>query len=156
VKSSPTRAELVSWRAFLETAYALIDILDDEMRAACGFSLGWYDALVHLEDATEGLRMNDLAGRLLLSNSGLTRVIDRMEEEGLVDRERPEDNRRVVLVHLTPAGRQALGAARAMHRRGLQEHFVEHVDPDWLAALGPSLDRVRAHARGLRPGRIST
>ena len=155
MKSSPTPSELVSWRAFLETSYALIDILDAEMRAACGFSLGWYDALIHLEDATDGLRMNDLASRLLLSNSGLTRVIDRMEEEGLVDRERPADNRRVVLVHLTPAGRQALAEARVIHRRGLQEHFVEHVDPAWLAALGPALDRVRAHARELRPGRVS-
>ena len=154
-KSSPTKKELADWRVFLETAYALIDILDAELQDERGITLGWYDALVHLEEADDGLRMNELAGRILLSKSGLTRVIDRMEEAGLVRRERPPDDRRVVKVFATPAGLETLRAARAVHRRGIQEHFVQHLDQRELAALADALENVRDHVRPLRPGRIS-
>jgi DNA-binding MarR family transcriptional regulator len=153
--SSPTPDELAAWRVFLETAYALIDILDAELQAERGITLGWYDALVHLEEAEGGLRMNELASRILLSKSGLTRVVDRMEEAGFVRRERPADNRRVVLVHITPKGLETLKAARIVHRRGIQEHFVQHLDQRRLVTLPQALERVRDHARPLRPGRIS-
>ena len=153
--SSPTKEQLADWRVFLETAYALIDILDAELQAERQITLGWYDALVHLEEAEDGLRMNELAGRILLSKSGLTRVIDRMEEAGLVQRERPPDDRRVVKVLITPTGLETLQAARAVHRRGIQEHFVQHVDQQALTALAHTLENVRDHVRPLRPGRIS-
>lgn len=99
--------------------------------------------------------MNELAGRILASKSGLTRVIDRMEEAGLVRRERPSDDRRVVKVFITPTGLETLQAARAVHRRGIQEHFIQHLDPHELAALADALENVRDHVRPLRPGRIS-
>ena len=153
--SSPTRRQLIEWRVFLETAYALIDILDAELQAERGITLGWYDALVHLEEAEDGLRMNELAGRILFSKSGLTRVIDRMEEAGLVRRERPADDRRVVKVYITPEGLETLQAARTVHRRGIKEHFVQHLDQQELATLAHSLENVRDHVRPLRPGRIS-
>ena len=152
---SPTSEQLAAWRVFLETAYALIDILDAELQVERGITLGWYDALVHLEEAEGGLRMNELASRILLSKSGLTRVVDRMEEAGLVRRERPADNRRVVLVHITPGGLETLQAARTVHRRGIQEHFIQHLDPRRLETLPHALERVRDHVRPLRPGRIS-
>ena len=153
--SSPTEKQLADWRVFLETAYALIDILDAELQGERGITLRWYDALVHLEEAEDGLRMNVLAGRILFSNSGLTRVIDRMEEAGLVKRERPPDDRRVVKVFITPAGLETLHAARTVHRRGIQEHFIQHLDKPELAALAHALENVRDHVRPLRPGRIS-
>jgi DNA-binding MarR family transcriptional regulator len=153
--SSPTPEKLAAWRVFLETAYALIDILDAELQAERGISLGWYDALVHLEEAEDGLRMNELASRILLSKSGLTRAVDRMEAAGLVRRERRADNRRVVLVHITPVGLETLQAARSVHRRGIQEHFVRHLDPQRLATLPQALERVHDHVRPLRPGRVS-
>jgi DNA-binding MarR family transcriptional regulator len=153
--SSPSRNQLAEWRVFLETAYALIDILDAELQAERGMTLSWYDALVHLEEAGDGLRMNELAGRILFSKSGLTRVIDRMEQAGLVRRERPADDRRVVKVYITPAGLEALHAARSVHRRGIQEHFVQHLDQRQLAAMTHTLENVRDHVRPLRPGRIS-
>lgn len=153
--SSPTPKQLAAWRVFLETAYALIDILDAELQAERGITLRWYDALVHLEEAESGLRMNELAGRILFSKSGLTRVVDRMEEAGLVRRERPADDRRVVNVLITQGGIDALQAARTVHRRGIQEHFVQHLDQGKLTALAHSLETVRDHVRPLRPGRIS-
>lgn len=102
--SSPTPEQLAAWRVFFECAYALIDILDSELQAEGPITLRWYDVLVHLEEAEDGLRMGELADRILFSKSGFTRVIDRMEEAALVRRERPADDRRVVKVFITPEG----------------------------------------------------
>ena len=154
-ESSPTREQLVAWRVFLECAFALIDIVDAELRDERGMTLRWYDVLVQLEEAGGGSRMTELAGRILASKSGLTRVIDRMEEAGLVRRERPEGDRRVILIFITPQGLQALQAARVIHRRGINEHFVRHLDELDLAALKRIFEKVRDHVRPLRPGRVS-
>lgn len=152
--SRPSRSQLADWRVFLECAFALIDILDAELQAERGITLRWYDVLVHLEDA-DGLRMNELAGRILSSKSGLTRVIDRMEEAGLVRRERPSDDRRVVQVFITPEGLEALRASRVVHHRGIRKHFVQQLDRRDLTALTSALEKVRDHVRPLRPGRVS-
>jgi DNA-binding MarR family transcriptional regulator len=154
-RSTPTEAERRTWRLFLESSWALIDLLDAELQAERGLSLRWYDVLVHLDEAGEGIGMTDLANRILSSKSGLTRVVDRMEEEGLVRRERVPDDRRAVRVVLTPAGEAALQAARDVHRRGIQEHFVQHLDARDLKALDRALAKLRDHVRPLRPGRIS-
>jgi DNA-binding MarR family transcriptional regulator len=153
--SSPTREQLVVWRTFLEAAFALIDILDAELQEERGISLRWYDVLVHLEEAEHGIRMNELASRILASKSGLTRVIDRMEETGLVKRRRPTGDRRVIEIVITPAGQKALTDARTVHRRGINEHFAQHLSKRDLQALSRALEKVRDHVRPLRPGRIS-
>jgi hypothetical protein len=66
--SRPTRQQLLDWRVFLESAFALIDILDAELQSERKLTLVWYDALVHLEDAIEGLGMTELANRRLKTN----------------------------------------------------------------------------------------
>jgi DNA-binding MarR family transcriptional regulator len=99
--------------------------------------------------------MTELAQRILASKSGLARVIDRMEEAGLVRRERPPNDRRVILVLITPAGTDALAAARAVHRAGIQQHFVQHLNERDLAALRRLFGKVSEHVRPLRPGRVS-
>jgi DNA-binding MarR family transcriptional regulator len=118
-------------------------------------TLRWYDVLVHLEEVGGTSRMSEVAGGILASKSGLTRVIDRMEETGLVQRERSKEDRRVVLVQITPRGSEALAAARAVHRRGIQEHFVQHLNERDLAALERMFKKIREHVRPLRPGRLS-
>jgi DNA-binding MarR family transcriptional regulator len=153
--SRPTSKQLANWRVFLETAFALIDILDAELQAERGISLAWYDALVHLAEAPNGCGMTELANQILASKSGLTRVIDRMEAAGLVRRERPPEDRRVVKVLITPAGLETLNAARAIHRRGIHEHFLAHLDRADLDAVTTALGKVREHVRPLRPGRVS-
>jgi len=155
ILSSPTAKELAIWRVFFECAFALIDILDAELRAEADMSVRWYDVLVNLEDAEHPVRMNELASRILASKSGLTRVIDRMEEAGLVERQRPRDDRRAIEVVMTPKGAQALQAARRVHRRGIYEHFAKHLDDRDFAALRDALENVHDHVRPLRPGRIS-
>jgi DNA-binding MarR family transcriptional regulator len=146
---------LSAWRVFFECAFALIDILDAELQDERGMTLRWYDVLVQLEEAGGACRMSELAGRILASKSGLTRVIDRMEEAGLVRRERPEHDRRVILVLITPAGLEALRSARAIHRRGINEHFAQHLNQRDLTALERTFEKIGEHVRPLRPGRVS-
>jgi DNA-binding MarR family transcriptional regulator len=145
----------VAWRVFFECALALPDILDAELQAAGGLSFRWYDVMVHLDEAGDGVPMTDIANRILASKSGLTRVIDRMEEAGLVRRERPPDDRRVVLVFMTPEGRRALEESRVIHRDGIRRHFTELLGERDLEELREKLQKVREHVRPLRPGRIS-
>jgi DNA-binding MarR family transcriptional regulator len=153
--SSPSPEALAAWRVFFECALALPDILDAELGAAVDLPFRWYDVLVQLEDVDNGIPMNEVASRILTSKSGLTRVIDKMTAAGLVSRERPEDNRRVVLVSITPEGRSTLQAARRVHRDGIRRHFTEHLSDAELTKLARVLDKVRTHVRPLRPGRVS-
>ena len=138
---------------------ALLDIVDDELQAERGLSLRWYDVLVQLEEASEqdhsgGLPMNALAARILSSKSGLTRVVDRMEDAGLVRRERPPDDRRVIRVLITPKGIETLEAAREVHHVSIQRHFIEHLSDRELTGLANALEKVRRQVRPARPERI--
>jgi len=152
--SSPSPERLRAWRLYFESALALLDVLDAEMERDAGIPIRWYDLLVHLEDEPRGLRMNELAERILYSKSGFTRVVDRMEDAGLVRRERPENDRRSFLVVLTDEGRKTMERARRHHRQAIEEHFLRHLSDADVKALTRSFEKVSAHARPLRPGRI--
>jgi DNA-binding MarR family transcriptional regulator len=152
--SSPSPERLRCWRLFFESALALGDVLDTELEQAVGIPQRWYDVLVHLEESPGGIRMNELAERILYSKSGFTRVVDRMEEAGLVQRAHPADDRRSILVVLTPKGAETMEEARRYHRDGLERHFSQHLTDTDIKALTRALEKVSAHARPLRPGRI--
>jgi DNA-binding MarR family transcriptional regulator len=152
--SSPSPERLRAWRLFLESALALHDVLEAELERDAGISLRWYDALVHLEETPDGLRMNELAERILYSKSGFTRVVDRLEDAGLVRRIRPENDRRSILVVLSDEGRSTLEQARRHLRHAIEQHFSRHLSDTDIKALTRALEKVSAHVRPLRPGRI--
>ena len=152
VKSPPDR--LRCWRLFFESAMALLDVLDSELQDAVGIPQRWYDVLVHTEESPNGIQMTELADRILYSKSGFTRVIDRMEAAGLVRRVRPPNDRRSILVLPTEKGTKTLERARRHHRDGIQRHFSEHLSDTDVKALTHALEKISAHARPLRPGRI--
>ena len=152
--SSPSREELRAWRLFFESALALGDVLDAEIERDAGIPLRWYDVLVQLEESPDGIAMNALADRILYSKSGFTRVVDRMEDAGLVRRVRPESDRRSILVVLTDEGRETMELARRHHRHGIEQHFSRHLADTDVKALTRALEKVSAHVRPLRPGRI--
>ena len=152
--SSPSPERLRCWRLFFESALALGDVLDTELEQAVGIPQRWYDVLVHLEESPQGIPMNELADRILYSKSGFTRVVDRMEEAGLVRRARPENDRRTILIVLTDKGTDTLCDARRHHRDGIQRHFSAHLTNADVKALTRALEKVSTHARPLRPGRI--
>jgi DNA-binding MarR family transcriptional regulator len=151
--STPSRHELIVWRAFLEASTTLFDVLDEEMQAETGLTLRWYDLLVRLEE-NDGLRMHEISERILFSKSGLTRMVDRMEEDGLVRRERPANDRRVIQVWMTPQGLETLKAARKVHRRGIQHHFAQHLGAEDIDALAKILAKLQGPLRELRPARL--
>jgi DNA-binding MarR family transcriptional regulator len=152
--SSPSPERLRAWRLYFESALALVDVLDTELERDAGLPLRSYDVLVHLEETPDGLRMNELAERILYSKSGFTRVVDRLEEAGLVRRVRPESDRRSILVVLTDEGRSTMEQARHHHRHAIEEHFSRHLTDADIRALTRALEKISAHARPLRPGRI--
>jgi DNA-binding MarR family transcriptional regulator len=153
--SSGSTERLRAWRLFFESALALIDILDSDFQRDSGFSTRWYDVLVHLEETPEGLRMNELAEKILFSKSGLTRVIDRMAQDGLIRRHRPENDRRSVFVLLTDKGREAMTESRRHHHDWIEQHFSSPLGDADIRALTRAFEKLSAHVRPLRPGRIS-
>jgi DNA-binding MarR family transcriptional regulator len=152
--STPSPERLRAWRLFFESSLALADLLDAELEDAVGIPMRWYDVLVHLEESPEGIPMKALADRILYSKSGFTRVVDRMEDARLVRRVRPENDRRSILVVLTDKGTKTMERARRHHRDGIERHFSQHLTDSDIKALTRALEKVSAHARPLRPGRI--
>lgn len=145
---------MAAWRGFLDAHSAVTRVLGDELRAAVGLPLSWYDVLVTLEESPDGrLRMSELAARVVLSQSGITRLVDRMTDMGLVRREVcPWDGRSRFAV-LTPAGQQALLEAAPTHVEGVWEHFASHLTDEEAATLASALQRIGHAAASPRAAR---
>jgi DNA-binding MarR family transcriptional regulator len=151
--SSPNREQLRAWRLFFESATALLDVLETSFEQDTGLTIQYYDTLVHLEDAPDGLRMSELAEKIMYSKSGLTRVVDRMEKAGLVSRHRPENDRRSVFVLQTAEGRKAMEHARPIHHAWIRQNFSSLLSDTDIAAVTRVFGKVSQHARTHRPGR---
>lgn len=135
--------QLRAWRSFLEAHAAVLDVLERELRAEEDLPLTWYDVLVHLNEAEDrSLRMQELADAVLLSKSGLTRLVDRMEKAGLVERAACASDRRGTFARLTDDGLQRLRSTAPTHARGVREHFVGHLDEAEVQVLADALERV--------------
>ena len=154
VLSSPTPEQLRAWRVYFDCSLAIFDVLEVEMERDSQMTFLTYGVLIHIEDEPDGLRMNELADRILYSRSGLTRVVDRLERDGYVRRVRPETDRRSIFVVLTDEGRRAMERARIQHRHGIEQHFARHLTDADIAALTTTFEKLREHLRPLRPGRI--
>ena len=137
-------SEQAVWRALLCAEARLNDRLDRELRAAHGLSMAEYGVLVNLsEGPADGIRMSDLADRLLLSRSGLTRRIDSMVKAGLVSRRSCPVDGRGLMAQLTSAGRRRLEEAAPTHVAGVRRYLID-VMADQLGALAEGLARIEA------------
>lgn len=140
---SPADAQLDSWRAFLRSHAHVTRQLERELLAEHGMGLAEYDVLVQLAAVPDRqLRMSELAERLLLSRSGATRLIDRLEASGQVERVSCESDRRGQWATLTSAGLDRLRAAWPTHMRGIREHFLSRIPPGEREHLRRSLERL--------------
>lgn len=136
---------MAAWRGFLEAYRRVIDVLAAELETETGMPLGWYDVLVQLSEAPDrARRMQDLAGAVLLSKSGLSRLVDRMEAAGYVERRPCAEDGRGVLAALTDEGFAALRAAAPVHLRGVREHFVDRLPATDMTALARAFGRLQA------------
>ena len=135
--------ELRAWRGLLEAHAVLAGALDAELQAEHGLSLSQYEVLKVVADSRdEQMRMADIAEHVLLSRSGLTRLVDRLVCAGLLERRACPSDARGALAHLTPAGRERLDAARRTHLQGVRRMFLSHLDPEEQDRLGDLWQRV--------------
>ena len=138
-----TSQELSAWRGFLETHARVTRALDAEMRAEHGLPVSSYEVLMFLADAPgQRLRMAEIADRVLLSRSGLTRLVDRLVALEYVRRNACADDGRGSYAELTEAGAAKLEAARRTHLAGVREFFLERLGDEDQRALGDAWDKV--------------
>ena len=143
------RTELGAWRGLLRVHSHMTKALDAQLIAEHGISLSSYEVLLFLADAPDGrLRMSELADGVLLSRSGLTRLVDRMERDGLLRRERCEDDARGFNALITAEGRDLFRSARRTHLDGVRELFLSRLSADELRTLARLWEKVAPGASG--------
>jgi DNA-binding MarR family transcriptional regulator len=128
--------------------------LDDELRAEHDLSFAEYDALLTIATSPgRHIRMRQLADQVLLSKSGVTRLIDRLVADGLVARDTCVTDARGAEAVLTDAGLSRLRAASSTHLRGIADHFLEVLDDEQLAEVGRAMQTVadRAGSAAIEP-----
>jgi DNA-binding MarR family transcriptional regulator len=141
-----TPLELGAWRELLRVHAVLTRELDEELRRSHGLPLTSYDVLVNLESAPDRqMRMSELADAVLLSRSGLTRLVERLERDGLLARADCPDDARGSLAVLTDTGMARLAEARKTHLRGVRERFHDRFDD-------AELEQLAAYWRRILPG----
>lgn len=141
-KNIETR-QLAAWRTLLTTHADLTERIDRAMKEAGAIPLHWYEALFGLYEAPRRrLRLGELARVALLSRSGLSRLVDRLEEAGLLERQACGDDARGAFAVLTPAGLAALRKAWRVYGRELHTRFGQHVSTKESAMLAGVLQRV--------------
>lgn len=132
-----------AWRAFLQVHARLVPALEAELADEQSLTLSQYEALLRLARAPgRAMRMLQLADSVLLSPSGITRVIDQLERKGLVERKRCPSDARGYLAVVTPKGRARLRRAAAVHVRGIRQHFTDRLTPRQLQQLASALEAV--------------
>jgi DNA-binding MarR family transcriptional regulator len=135
--------ELDAWRGFLRTYSTLVRELDDELTRKHGLPVSSYDVLVQLDEAEDGrLRMSALADAVLLSRSGLSRLVTRLESQGLIERVECANDARGSFAAITVKGRKRLDEARVTHRAGVRERFFDHLGERELRQLAKAWSRL--------------
>jgi DNA-binding MarR family transcriptional regulator len=148
-----TPEELAGWRGMLRVHASLMKQLDTDLAAGHGLSASSYEVLLFLADAPDGrMRMAQLADSVLLSRSGLTRLVDRLERAGLVEREPCPSDQRGFNALITAEGREVFDAARRTHLSGVREHFLSHFSEEDLATMAEFWDRVSPGASSAKAG----
>jgi DNA-binding MarR family transcriptional regulator len=150
---APRDPRIGPWRAFLEAHARVSRRLDEELRAEHDLSLAEYDTLLAIAWSPDRrMRMRNLADSIVLSKSGVTRLIDRLVADGLVERDTCLADARGAEAVLTAAGLERLRAASTTHLRGIQTHFLDAIDDGDL----PAVERaMRAAADGACSGALA-
>jgi DNA-binding MarR family transcriptional regulator len=141
-----------AWRAVLEVHRDVVQHLERDFRESVGLDLLYYDVLLHVSEGQRGRRMTELADAVVLSKSGLTSVVDRMEADGLLERRPDPDDRRAVRVVLTPRGEERFREAAEQHAETVRRIFTSIVTDDEAGVIVDVLGRVRERVRADRQG----
>ncbi|MEO8208618.1 MAG: MarR family transcriptional regulator [Chloroflexota bacterium] len=137
--------DLGTWRSFLHAHARLARRLDEDLRAGHALSLQEYETLVYLAEAPgRRLRMGRLADSLLLSKSGVTRLVDRLVDDGLVERASCSSDARGAEASLTGSGLARLRAAGPTHLAGIRDHFYAAIDEADIPVVARAMHGVAA------------
>ena len=132
-----------AWRALIVAHAVVVEKIERALLEAELPPLGWYDVLLELSVAPDRrLRMHELARAVVLSRSGLTRLVDRLEKAGLLVREPDPSDRRGAFAVLTDEGRDMLRQMWPVYATGIAEHFGAHVSDEEAQVLTEALSRV--------------
>ena len=143
----PRDAKLAPWRAFLLAHARVFRRLDEELRVEHDLTVGEYDALLTIAQAPERkIRMRQLADQVILSKSGVTRLIDRLVDDGLVERSACLSDARGAEAVLTDRGLSRLRAAAKTHLRGIDEHFLSILGDGDLDVIERTMSSVAERA----------
>jgi DNA-binding MarR family transcriptional regulator len=135
--------EAAAWEGFLRTQATIMRALSGELEQADGMAMSSYDVLLQLARAPRRrLRMTELAEAVLFSPSGLTRLVERLEREGLVARIKSTDDARGAYATVTDRGRARLRKATRTHLTGVRRHFLSQIAPRELEVLGDIWQRL--------------
>ncbi|HTZ65706.1 MAG TPA: MarR family transcriptional regulator [Solirubrobacteraceae bacterium] len=139
-----------AWRGFLRAHACLAKRLDAELEREHGLPMTSYEVLHHLDDAGAAgrMRMCDLAEHAQLSRSGLTRLVDRLERDGLLERCSCQHDARGAYACLTQLGRERLTQARGTHMAVVREHFFSRFSEPELDTLAHLWDRIAPCGNG--------
>jgi DNA-binding MarR family transcriptional regulator len=149
VPTGLTSAESGAWRGLLRAHAGLVKALDGELERAHGLGLSSFEVLMRLDAAPERrMRMCDLAESVLLSRSGLTRLVDRLERDGYVGRHSCEADARGSFAVLSESGAEIVHAARTTHIEGVRRHFLGRFSAAELDSLRGFLARLAGDAAG--------
>jgi len=132
-----------AWRSLLETHKELISRIEEEFKSNTPLELQQYDVMFHVAEASEGVRMTDLASEVVLTKSGLTALVDRMEAAELIERRPDPEDRRATRIHLTSAGKDKLAAASRHHRKVVRRIWTDRMSEEEAAVIVDVLARVR-------------
>ena len=134
---------MAAWRAVLLAQSRAVRAIERDMEAAGAIPLGWYDVLLELNAAPDRqLRMQDLAARVVLSRTRVSRIVSELEHEGLVERRADADDGRAALATITSAGRAALKRAAPVYLAGIEAHFNRYLSPADQRAVATALQSV--------------
>jgi DNA-binding MarR family transcriptional regulator len=147
VRSEDVPDAMRAWGALLRAHADLVGQMDATLRAEAGVPLQWYDALAHIAASGEGTTLRQLEQRVLLSQSGLSRLVTRLVEAGLVSRTPSAQDRRAVELRVTRAGADRLRDARAVQARQVRELFADRMDEAEAAVMLDVLQRFRRQDR---------
>ena len=133
-----------AWLAFIRTHARLWDQVDAQMRRDSGLTMARYDVLMQLDMAGGRLGLSDLAAQIVLSPSGLSKLLDRMEASELIRREPDPRDARSIFARITPRGRSLVRKARRSHHVWVQRAFGDVLDDRDVADLTRIMERLGA------------
>ena len=139
-----TNEETTAWMGLVKSHQYLIEKVENELKINGFPPLSWYDVLLELDKAPEGsLRLNDLGRKVLLDKYNVTRLIDRLEKEGLVSRDACQVDGRGIFACITPEGRNLRKRMWPVYFNVIKEHFLSKFNKDELGQFIECVERIR-------------